>query len=66
MICMIKPVIFLASLDIKDVFYSVSIYKEHLKFPRFLVKGKPLQFNAILNGYLVWLVKGGRAVLSSI
>lgn len=51
MICMIKPGIFLASLDIKDVLYSVWIYKEHRKFLQFLVKDKPLQFNAILNGF---------------
>ena len=63
---MIKPGIVFASLDIKKVFYSVSISKEYRNSLRLLVKVKPLQSNAILNGYLFWLVNGARVVLSSI
>ena len=43
---------FLASLDIKDTFYSIPVYKTHQKFLKFLLKGKALQFNAMANGYI--------------
>lgn len=42
---MMKPEMFFASLDIKDAFYSVPVYHKHQTFPKFLVKGKPLQLN---------------------
>ena len=42
---MMKPEMFFASLDIKDAFYSVPVYHKHQMFPKFLVKGKPLQLN---------------------
>ena len=43
---------FLASLDIKDTFYSIPVYKTHQKFLKFLLKGKALQFTAMPNGYI--------------
>ena len=42
-IYMIKPEMFLASPDDKNAFY----HKEHQKFLKFLVKGKPLQLDAM-------------------
>ena len=48
---MIKPGIFLISLDIKNPSYSVPIHKEHRRLLKLLVKGKELQFNAIVNTY---------------
>ena len=44
-IYMMKPEMFFVSLDIKVAFYSVPIYHKHQTFPKFLVKGKPLQLN---------------------
>ena len=35
-----KPGMFLASLDIKDAFYSISVQKKHQKFLSCLLKGK--------------------------
>ena len=43
---------FLASLNIKDAFYSISVQKAHQKFLKFLLKGKALQFNAMPSGYM--------------
>ena len=51
-IYMIKPGIFLASLDIKDAFYSFPVHRAHQKFLKCLLKGKTLQFNAMPNGYI--------------
>ena len=38
---MAKPEMFLASLDIRDAFYSVPMYEEHRNFLKFLIEGKP-------------------------
>ena len=43
---------FLASLDIKDAFYSIPVHKTHQKFLKFLLKGKARQFNAMPNWYV--------------
>ena len=43
---------FLASLDIKDAFYSIPVHKTHQKFLKLLLKGKAFQFNAMPNGYV--------------
>ena len=51
-IYMIRPGMFLASLDIKDAFYSIPVQKTHQMFLKFLLKGKALQFNAMPNGYI--------------
>lgn len=46
---MIKLGIFLISLDIKNPSYSVPIHNKYRKLLKLLVKGKELQFNAIVN-----------------
>ena len=51
-IYVINPGMFLASLDIKDAFYSIPVHKTHQKFLKFLLKGKVFQFNAVPNGYV--------------
>ena len=50
-IYMIKPDMFLASLRMKDDFYSIPVHKTQ-KFLKFLPKGKALQYNAMPNGYI--------------
>ena len=47
-IYMIKPGMFLASLDIKDAFYSIAVHKTPQKF----LRRKALRFSAVPNGYV--------------
>ena len=49
---MLKPGMFLASIDIKDAFYSVLIFPGHRKYLRFIWKEKIYQFLAMPNGYI--------------
>ena len=49
---MLKPGMFLASIDIKDAFYSVLIFPGNRKYLRFIWKGKIFQFLAMPNGYI--------------
>ena len=49
---MIRPGAYLASIDIKDAFYSVPIYKGHKKYLKFMWQGVPYQFRAMPNGYV--------------
>ena len=49
---MLKPGTFLASIDIKDVFYSALIFPGHRKYLRFIWKEKAYQFSAMPNGYI--------------
>ena len=49
---MIRPGAYLASIDIKDAFYSVPIHPSHKKYLKFMWKGQPYQFEAMPNGYL--------------
>ena len=49
---MLKPGMFLASIDIKDAFYSVLIFSGYRKYLRFIWKEKICQFLAIRNGYI--------------
>ena len=49
---MIKRGVFLASVDIKDAFYSVPIHMEHRKYLKFMWKGQAYRFCAMPNGYL--------------
>ena len=42
---------FLASIDIKDAFYSVPINEDHKKYLKFAWNGKLFQFCAMPNGY---------------
>ena len=48
---MIMPGSFLASIDIKDAFYSVPIHSSHKKYLKFMWRC-PFQFDAMPNGYL--------------
>ena len=49
---MIRPGCYLASIDIKDAFYSVPIHFQHKKFLKFMWKGKAYQFEVMPNGYI--------------
>lgn len=49
---MIRPNAYLASIDIKDAFYTVPIHPGHKKYLKFMWKGIPYQFEAMPNGYL--------------
>ena len=49
---MLKPGMFLASIDIKDAFYSVLIFPGHRKYLRFIWKENIYQFLAMPNGYI--------------
>jgi len=49
---MITPGCFLASLDIRDAFYSIPIYIEHNKFLKFMWLGVAYQFEVMPNGYV--------------
>ena len=48
---MVRPGAFLASIDIKDAFYSVPIHTAHKKYLKFMWTGDILQFRAMPNGY---------------
>ena len=48
---MVRHNAFLASIDIKDAFYSVPISNSHKKYLKFLWAGAPYQFDAMPNGY---------------
>ena len=49
---MITPNCYIASLDIKDAFYTVPIYEQHKKYLKFLNPGIAYQFEVMPNGYL--------------
>ena len=49
---MITPNCYLASLDIKNAFYTVPIYEQHKKYLKFLNTGILYQFEVMPNGYL--------------
>ena len=48
---MIRPNMFLASLDIKDAFYSIGIHPGDKKFLKFMWNGQIYEFQAMPNGY---------------
>ena len=48
---MVRRNAFLASIDIKDAFYSVPVQESHKKYLKFLWAGVPYQFEAMPNGY---------------
>ena len=48
---MVRRNAFLASIDIKDAFYSVPICDSHKKYLKFSWAGIPYQFEAMPNGY---------------
>ena len=49
---MLQLGMFLASVDVKDAFYSVLIFPGHRKYLRFIWHGKICQFLATPNGYI--------------
>ena len=49
---MITPNCYVASLDIKDAFYTVPIYEQHKKYLKFINTGITYQFQVMPNGYL--------------
>ena len=49
---LIRPGTYLASIDIKDAFYSIPIHRNHKRYLKFVWKGIPYQFNAMPNGYV--------------
>ena len=48
---MVRQGSYLASIDIKDAFYSVPIRDDHKKYLKFVWSGDMLQFRAMPNGY---------------
>ena len=48
---MIRKGAFLASIDIKDAFYSFPIHPSHKKYLKFVWLSTPYQFEAMPNGY---------------
>ncbi len=48
---MVRQGSYMASIDIKDAFYSVPIQKSHKKYLKFMWAGNMLQFCAMPNGY---------------
>ena len=49
---MLKPGMFLASIDVKEAFYSTLMFSGHRKYLRFIWKAKIYRFLAMPNGYL--------------
>ena len=49
---LIKKDSFLASIDLQDAFFTVSIFDEHKKYLHFMHEGVSYQFQCMPNGYL--------------
>ena len=49
-VAMMKPGCFMASLDIRDAYYSVPIHKSHQKYLKFEFNGQLFQFTCMPNG----------------
>ena len=43
--------VYMASIDLKDAFYSIPIHPEHQKYLKFVVLSKIYQYTCMLNGY---------------
>ena len=50
-LCLIRPNMYMAKLDIKDAYYSIPIHKDDQKLLKFLHKGTLYKFLALPNGY---------------
>ena len=48
---MITPGCYLASLDIKDAFYTIPINKDHIKYLKFIWLNQRYQFEVMPYGY---------------
>ena len=47
---LVKENCYMATIDIKDAYYSVAVAPEHQKYLRFMWRGKLFQFLALPNG----------------
>lgn len=47
----IRPDVYMASIDLKDAFYSIPIYIKHQKYLKFFVTNKIYQYTSMPNGY---------------
>ena len=47
----LRPNVFMASIDLKDAFYSVSIFEPHQKYLKFIINDRLLQYSYMPNGY---------------
>ena len=47
---LIKPHLYMASIDLKDAFFAVNIHNDHQKYLKFLL-GNLFQFRSIPNSY---------------
>ena len=48
---MIEPGAWMASVDLKDAFFTIPIHSDYRKFFKFIYKIIPYEFNSIPNGY---------------
>ena len=51
---MMRPGCFMASIDLKDAFYSVPIHKDHQKYLKFQWRGKLYQYTCFPNGLAIF------------
>jgi hypothetical protein len=49
-ICLMKPKCFMASIDLRDAYFSVPIHPTHQKMLKFLWRGKLYQFTCLAQG----------------
>ncbi len=54
---MMHPGCYMASIDLKDAYYSVSIHKDHQKYLKFVWRGKLYQYTCFPNGLAICLRK---------
>ena len=47
----VRPNVYMASIDLKDAFYSIPIHPEHKKYLKFAVLSKIYQYTCMPNGY---------------
>lgn len=47
---LVKPNCFMASIDLRHAYYSVSIFKPHRRYLRFIWKGKIFEYTCLPNG----------------
>ena len=47
----VRPNVYMASIDLKDTFYSIPTHPEHQKYLKFVVLSKIYQYTCMPNGY---------------
>ena len=68
---MMKPVCFMASIDLKDAYYTVPVHPSHQKYLKFIFNGTRYQYTCLPNGLssapriFTKLMKPGYALLHS-